>query len=749
MNKLIRRVIVCILLIVIGPTISSAHHEKLQRPPLPENKHEQKTAIVQLKEHLTTSEIEKLLKPYPNLKLRYTFQHIFHGFSVTGPKHELDKIAELGLTQQIYPSYTYQLQVSSYPNVLIQEHNNIDLIGTKEIRRLNDKNGRPLTGKGIKVGVIDTGIDYTHPDLRKSYVKGYDFVDNDSDPMETVNMGPNDTFHGTHVAGVIAANGKMKGVACEAKIYAYRALGPGGFGTTEMIIAAIEQAIKDGVDVLNLSLGTSINGPDLPTSLALDKAVEHGIVAVTSNGNSGPDLWTVGTPGTSHKAISVGASTPNIKVPYLDYFQKQFRLTPFSGSKQWNIDRSYMLVDGGLGRVGDFQNKDAVGKMAVIKRGKLTFTEKVKNAEKHGAKAVIIYNNEKGDVLGQLEGEIKIPVAFISKKDGERLLKLMRERPMPAKITLKEEQDTLADFSSRGPVTFNWEIKPDVVAPGVAIVSTVPGGYMPLQGTSMASPHVAGASAILKQANPHLTPEQMKAIFMNTSIPLKRNSEDYYDTFEQGAGRIRIDKAIKTKVIIDPGALIFGKVEGTNFEENKKRITIENVSDQPIRITFQVPERSDEIGWHLPTRFMLQPNEKRQLTIGLEVKNEHKVNEIFNGYLTMFAGSDTIHVPYLYVTTEPDYPRIMAFSVEDANHEDLFQYEVYLPGGAEEFGIALFDPDTYRFIDYLDWEENVRRGLISRTMNKSDAIPKGTYIAIAFAKKAEKEDYIEQIIEIQ
>lgn len=749
MSKLVKLVVVCIVLFSIGQTFPSANEETLQRPPLPDDKNEQKTAIVQLKEQVTTSEIGKLLKPYPNLKLRYTFQHIFHGFSVTGPKHEIDKIAQHGMTQQIYPSYTYQLQVSSYPNVHIQEHNNIDLIGIKEIRRLNDKNGHQLTGKGIKVGIIDTGIDYTHPDLRKSYVKGYDFVDNDSDPMETVNMGPNNTFHGTHVAGVIAANGKMKGVAPEAKIYAYRALGPGGFGTTEMIIAAIEQAIKDRVDVLNLSLGTSINGPDLPTSLALDKAVENGVVAVTSNGNSGPDLWTVGTPGTSHKAISVGASTPNVKVPYLDYFQKQFRLTPLSGSKPWNIDRSYMLVDGGIGKEADFQGKDVEGKIVVIKRGKLTFSEKVQNAEKHGAKAVIIYNSEEGDILGQLEGEIHIPAAFISREDGARLLNLMSARPMPAKINLIEEQDVLADFSSRGPVTCNWEIKPDVVAPGVAIVSTVPGGYMPLQGTSMASPHVAGASAILKQANPDLTPEQMKAALMNTSIPLKKSKEDYYDTFEQGAGRIRLDKAVKAKVIINPGALIFGKVEGTNVEENKKKLTVENVSDKPIRITFQVPERSDVIGWHLPIPFMLQPNEKRQLTIGLEVKNEHKGNGIFNGYLTMNVGSDEIHIPYLYVTTEPNYPRIMAFSVEESSHENFFQYEVYLPGGADEFGIALFDPDSYQFIDYLDWERNVRRGLISRTINKTESISKGTYIAIAFAKKAGKEDYIEQIIEIQ
>jgi len=103
--------------------------------------------------------------------------------------------------------------------------------------------------------------------------------------METTKVGA--TLHGTHVAGIIAANGRMQGVAPEADIYAYRALGPGGQGTTEQVIEAIERAVEDGVDIINLSLGNSVNGPDWPTSEALDKAVELGVVAVTSNGNSG------------------------------------------------------------------------------------------------------------------------------------------------------------------------------------------------------------------------------------------------------------------------------------------------------------------------------------------------------------------------------------------------------------------------------------------------------------------------------
>ena len=102
------------------------------------------------------------------------------------------------------------------------------------------KNNRRLTGKGVTVGVIDTGVDYTHPDLRRNFAGGHDLVDNDRDPMETKTLGKA-TVHGTHVAGIIAANGKLMGVAPDAKILAYRALGPGGGGTTENVLARLSR----------------------------------------------------------------------------------------------------------------------------------------------------------------------------------------------------------------------------------------------------------------------------------------------------------------------------------------------------------------------------------------------------------------------------------------------------------------------------------------------------------------------------
>jgi len=716
-------------------------------PPFPSDNHSIESQIIQLKQPLTKQEIDVVVKQCRGCQMGYIYQEIFHGFSVKGPANEIQKLKSIGTVQEVFPSFTYRLDAMKYPLAkTLQLQNSVDYIGTDDIRYLLDQKGNTLTGKGIKIGIIDTGIDYQHPDLKHAYKKGYDFIDNDSDPMETKNQGPLDTFHGTHVAGVIAAKGRMTGMAPDAEIYAYRALGPGGYGTTEQILAAIDQAIKDQVDVLNLSLGISINGPDLPISLALDKAVSKGIIAVTSNGNSGPNLWTVGSPGTSHNAISVGASSPILKIPYLAYSGLEVRIQPFLGSKDWKQLKSFQIQYGGIGKPEELGQ--VKGKVALIERGELTFTEKVENAKKQGAIGVLIYNNVEGEFLGELQLDEYYPVASITKQEGEQLLELIKKENTYGTIKMKTEQDTLASFSSRGPVTFTWDIKPDVVAPGVAIISTVPGGYAPLQGTSMAAPHVAGASALLKQAYPEWTPEQIKSVLMNTSKPLLNENQEFYQTYEQGAGRIQVEKAIRATSIVTPGALMFGKARGVHFEEKKRVITVENVSNETIRYSFKIPKRDQFIVWDFPPPFYLKPHEKKTIPIVMEVKEDHRENEIYNGYIELVAGNQTISLPYLYVVKEPNYPRIMSFTFAPLEERGKYQYEVYLPGGADQFMIALFDPDTYQFVEILDAEKYVNRGLIKKELSIKDKIKPGLYVGVAVAKKGNQEDYIETLIEI-
>ncbi|ETI69547.1 S8 family serine peptidase [Neobacillus vireti] len=716
-------------------------------PPIPKPTQET-IAIVLLEKPHTEKEINELIRPFRDVKLRRVFREAITGFSVQGKSQA---IARLAGNKQI-------LNISPVTQYRVQTEGSVKIIGGDAVRSIFDQKNQRLTGKGVTVGVIDTGVDYTHPDLKKNYAGGHDLVDNDRDPMETKVLGQA-TIHGTHVAGIIAANGKIKGVAPEAQIVAYRALGPGGGGTTEQVLAAIEQAIKDKVDIVNLSLGNDINGPDLPISLALNRAVDKGIVAVAASGNSGPNVWTVGSPGTASKAISVGASTPTMEIPSLliEGSRNRLRIQPMEGSANWALDRSLEIVEGGIGRKTELNQVQ--GKLVLMKRGTLTFSEKAENARQAGAAAVLIYNNMSGGFMGNLDTQSSIPVGSLSKADGVILQKKIKQG-LSARVLVAEERDQLADFSSRGPVTGSWEIKPDIVAPGVAINSTVPGGYLSLQGTSMAAPHVAGACALIKQAHPDWTPEQIKAALMNTAKPLVKTggadsskatvtakTGSYYRTFEQGAGRIQVDEAIKTASLVTPSSIQFGKFSDER-DSHKAVLHVENTSERSARYSFTIPNRVDGLSWRFPLSFTLEPHEAKDVMVELRVDPQIFKGKIHDGYLRLQAGARTIQIPYLYVLEEPGYPRVMGFDFAEADKPGQYRYEVYLPGGAEEFGIALFNPEDYRFIGFLDTAVNVKKGLIKQDIPSEQLPAEGTYLVKVFAKKANKEDFIETMIKI-
>ncbi|MEH7095973.1 S8 family serine peptidase [Neobacillus vireti] len=703
----------------------------LIHPPIPKST---QVAIVVLKQPQSEQEINRLISPYQGVKVRRIFHEALDGFSIEGSP---EAITRLGQQQNV-------LTVSPVAQYQAETEESVKIIGGEEVRRIFDHQNQRLTGKGITVGVIDTGVDYTHPDLKSNYAGGHDLVDNDRDPMETLAVGKA-TIHGTHVAGIIAANGKIKGVAPEAKIVAYRALGPGGGGTTEQVLAAIEQAIKDKVDVVNLSLGNDINGPDLPISLALNRAVDKGIVAVAASGNSGPNVWTVGSPGTASKAISVGASTPTMKIPSLIIEGNRVRIQPLEGSGNWGLDRSLELADGGLGRKEDLRNVQ--GKMVLIKRGTLTFTEKAKNAYAAGAKAVLIYNNLSGSFMGNLDTPMTIPIGALAKGDGVILQKKITNHRVTVRVLVSEERDRLADFSSRGPVTGTWEIKPDIVAPGVAIQSTIPGGYLSLQGTSMAAPHVAGACALIKQAHPDWSPAEIKAALMNTAKPIGPNPNALYRTYEQGAGRIQVDEAIQTTSLVTPSSLRFGKYSENN--SRKTLVKIKNTSEKTQRYSFRIPYQVEGVSWRFPLSFTLRPKESREVTVELQVDPQVFKQKIHDGFIRLEAGPELIQIPYLYVLEEPGYPRVMGFDFAYGDRPGEYRYEVYLPGGADEFGIALFNPESYRFVGFLDTETNVKKGQLRKLIRKEQLPASGTYLVKIFAKKAGKEDFIERMIMIE
>lgn len=196
-----------------------------------------------------------------------------------------------------------------YPDarVRVSLRDSVPLIGAPQIWALSDGTGWPVTGRGVRVAIVDTGVDYTHPALGGclgpgcKVAGGYDLVHNDGDPQD-------DHGHGTHVAGILAADGLLRGVAPGAELLAYKALDENGVGYASDVIAALEQAVAAGADVINLSLGAPGEADD-PVSLAAQAAAEQGVVVVAAAGNNGSRPGSVESPAVAHGVIAVAAAS--------------------------------------------------------------------------------------------------------------------------------------------------------------------------------------------------------------------------------------------------------------------------------------------------------------------------------------------------------------------------------------------------------------------------------------------------------
>ncbi|USK35192.1 S8 family serine peptidase [Bacillus sp. F19] len=531
-----------------------------------------------------------------DVKIERYYKHAFNGVSISLPANQIKNLLKSNAVKAVWSNETFSVE----PPVQVEGNgqekgDQITVANYTPYDGLDRLHAEGITGKGIKVGVLDTGIDYNHPDLKDAYKGGYDFVNNDEDPMETTyaewkKSGKPEkdgssiyyTEHGTHVAGIIAGRGvanseyKMTGAAPEADIYAYRVLGPYGSGSSDAIIAALDRAVQDDMDVINMSLGAAINDPNSPTSMAVNNAVLHGVTAVVSAGNSGDKMYTLGSPGAAAFALTVGASSIAMDVYQYSGVQNGKNYSLRQLAKNYADDltqlkgKTYKLVNVNLGNPGDFTGKGVSGNIAFIKRGSIALIDKIKNAKANGAVAVIMYNDEANQAEGAIQAYLgesmdAIPAFSVSNAEGNAILAAMQAGN--ANFTfgdftkVKTAGDELAGFSSRGPSRANTDIKPEITGPGVSILSTVPFymndknadgtkpedykfAYERLSGTSMSSPYVAGVSALMLQSNKDLQPADVKTILMNTADPLSKD----YSVFEIGSGRIDAYEAVHSSV---------------------------------------------------------------------------------------------------------------------------------------------------------------------------------------------------------
>ncbi|MFC3039654.1 S8 family serine peptidase [Virgibacillus xinjiangensis] len=674
---------------------------------------------------------EYMEKHHPMIEVVAVYDQLFGGLALRGSPKKLEVLNELEFVTSLHQVRTYEAAPMQNSSVLAEPGEDGVLPSAL--------NTTSYTGEGVKVGVVDTGIDYNHPDLQANYQGGYDLVDLDDDPMETLAGEGPPTMHGTHVAGIIGANGELQGVAPEAEIYAYRALGPGGTGTSIQVIAAMEQAVKDGVDIMNLSLGNTVNGPDYPTSMAVNRASELGVAVVLANGNNGPGDWTVGSPATASKALGVGAASPERKQPFLYHFPSDtsIPLSTMHGSVPWQLERAYQVTRG--------DNAALTGKIALFEREKIPFYEMAKRAEEAGAAGVIIYNNEDAPLNGSIgmdDEQISIPVAVIPREAGLWLEEqLQAAGPVRLETNYMEMEKAVAEFSSRGPVTINWDIKPDVIAPGTEIVSTVPGGYQQMQGTSMAAPHVAGALALLKEAHPDWSNEQLFGALMTTALPLGEDRQPEMHATIQGMGEIRPAEAVDAETIIHDPMLSFGTMAGYR-DTVTKVLKVENHSNRTKTYTFDIPEKQKGLTWDLPAALEVDPGESAELPVKLNVNTMQLEEGVHQGWLALREEDQQFQLPYLFVNEHANQPKVMGFELEPRMFEDnAFEYHLYLTEKAVLAEVDLYDPDTLMFERNLLRVEEPETGQNEGKLTGEDLGAPGTYIAVitAYLENGEQE----------
>lgn len=495
--------------------------------------------------------------------------------------------------------------------------------------------GQGNAGSGINVGIIDSGIDISGPFFTET---GYG-------PVTQINQcGPftkpggantnNKVFvcryfvsgvapgaltstdallafdHGTHVAGTVAGTANISGtvqgttvvlngltgIAPRARLGDYNVfpgfgsgfVAFGGSAFSHDIIAALDAAVADGMHVVNLSLGGSVQGPHDTLAEAINATADAGVVPAVAAGNSGPGDSTVTSPGNAARALTAGASTN----PHFVGIPVTVGGSTFGAAlgdfANFGVvtNAAYTVTSPANGCTA--LNGNVAGKIALIDRGVCTFTTKVRNAQNAGAIGVLVVNNVAGDpiAMGQ-DGTTPvptIPAAMLSQGDGNSIKPsgtVSINGTAPAEF-VTTNQDILAGFSSRGPTPFTFLVKPDATAPGVNVASSVFGGLFAFfQGTSMATPHFAGSAALLKQAHPGWSPEDIKSALVNTA---ERVVTDHIagtsdpGVLARGGGRINLGLANGTPATIDPVSASFGRWTGNKSVSGTVNLLVRNVS---------------------------------------------------------------------------------------------------------------------------------------------------------------------------
>ncbi|KAG7098097.1 hypothetical protein E1B28_000071 [Marasmius oreades] len=574
---------------------------------------------------------------------------------------------------------------------------------------VNKLHAQGITGKGIKIGMIDTGVDYKHPALgggigpNFKVVGGFDFVGDDytganepvpdSDPMDQCNG------HGTHVAGIIGADPggpenpfNVTGVAYSASLSAYRVLGCEGGVEDEVVIEALLRAAEDGNNVITLSLGGPSGWSQSPSALVASNIADSGVAVTAAAGNEGKTgAWFAEFPAGGKSVISVASVDNSVfpvvtarvhgvdhaPIPYDAVFPLTSVPTPFP---IFALSNDTTVADDACDPLPD-SIPDLSQYVVVARRGSCTFEQKLRNIGAKRGNLTLFYNNEPG-LLGIEVGEFQ--AALIRAEDGEFLVKQFVDG-VPIMLSFDEDLEQFRDpagglvslFSNYGP-TNEMDFKPSVAAPGGNILSTLPtalGSYGIRSGTSMSTPYVAGVVALLLEVNGQSdeVSRNMRTLLQTTAASVPSNYTEgapLQTLAQQGAGLVNAFNAAYATTLVSPGELLLNDTE--NFQPVHNFTVLNSapssktykLSHEPAGTVATVTEGTNftAVG-PLPlsndyadltlseTTFTLQPGERKTITATFApLKEDSNTLPVYSGFIRIESGDDgepPLHVSYL------------------------------------------------------------------------------------------------------
>jgi minor extracellular serine protease Vpr len=669
----------------------------------------------------------------PQARIQERFSILLDGITVQLPARSLPKLLRLRAVDKIYPSLTYTQTMDRGPSV----------IHAGELQAATgDK------GQGIKIGVVDTGVDPSSPFLNAagfSYPAGFPKGDTKlatakvivakvfpgpvRDALSNKAFDPHEP-HGTHVSGIAAgdegtnapagrdhpATANLSGVAPRAWIGNYRVFTVptplGHQANTPEIVHAFEAAVADGMNVINFSGG----GPETdPANDAMNEAVRNtalaGVVPVIAAGNDREDfgLGSAGSPGTAPDAISVAAvSNSHVFAPALSVVggPPSLGAIPIQGAGGQKLPGGWATLDQTLVDVttvlgtdgkpveahlcgpatdpntglGTLPKGSLTGKVVLVSRGLCAFVSKAERARLDGAIGIILVDNRFGEA-NPVPIRLPIPAGMISDLDGQHLRAFLAANGGRAAIRVSSDIQELGtgrggvitSFSSAGPTDFGHDLKPDVSAPGLDVLSSTPplttgSTFSVFAGTSMATPHVAGAAALLLQQHPTWSSWQVKSALMSTAGSAWGDTARTQEApvLLEGAGLANALGADDPKVFTDPQSLSFERIDvSTGAQRKSMLLTVSDAGNGAGTWTVSLAPQSQTSGVtiDLPGSVTIAPGGDVAIPVVVRAAATAATGENFG--LVVISGSGVQRrVPYAFLVERPALRTLKAVALK-------------------------------------------------------------------------------------